>query len=295
MNIEAVKNVVTRFGNRGLLVGKKHGPAILTGAGLVGGVVTTVLASKATLRLEPIVDELKEHAEIVKERHQTGVTDDSAHRKEIAYIYTRKSLDIAKLYAPAASVGVLSAACIISAQGIMQRRNAALTAAYIAVEKGFSEYRKRVEEALGEDKELELRYGMKDEETHDTEKGEVIIKKMPDPNAISPYARFFDEGNINWTRQAEYNLLFIKGQQNYANDLLRTRGHVFLNDVYDMLGIERSSAGQVVGWVLSKDGDNFVDFGIYRGDREKAREFVNGQERSILLDFNVDGVVYDKI
>jgi hypothetical protein len=98
--------------------------------------------------------------------------------------------------------------------------------------------------------------------------------------------------NPNWQKNSEHNKLFLKCQQSYANDMLQARGHVFLNEVYSWLGLEHSKAGAVVGWVINSDGDNFVDFGIF--DPGNSR-FVNGQERSILLDFNVDGVIYDKI
>ncbi len=295
MNIGNITNAVTRCGHRGVLVTKKYSPQILTGVGIVSGIASTVLASKATLQLEDKIDDMRKHVENANNLLDRKSITEQEHRKEVAYIYLRSSLAIGKLYAPAASVGVAGIACVISAQGIMQRRNAALTAAYVALEKGFNEYRKRVETALGEDEELKLRYGITEEEIHDTEKGEVRTVQKADPNAVSIYAKFFDEGNPNWTKTPEYNMLFIKSQQNYANDLLHSRGHVFLNDVYDMLGIERTRAGAVVGWVLSKDGDNYIDFGLYRGDSERVREFVNGYERSILLDFNVDGVVLDKI
>ena len=84
-------------------------------------------------------------------------------------------------------------------------------------------------------------------------------------------------------------------QQTFFNDLLLSRGHLFLNEVYDQIGIDRTKAGQVVGWVVSKDGDNFVDFGLFDGSTQEKRMFVNGHENSVLLDFNVDGVIYDKI
>jgi hypothetical protein len=132
------------------------------------------------------------------------------------------------------------------------------------------------------------------------ENGKKIKSKktieVTDPNGVSQYARFFDESCVQWSKTPEYNLTFLNCQQNYANDLLHSRGHVFLNEVYDMLGIPRSQAGAVVGWVLGKDNDvGYIDFGIYDGNRMRARDFVNGYERSILLDFNVDGVIYDLI
>ena len=112
---------------------------------------------------------------------------------------------------------------------------------------------------------------------------------------VSQYARFFDEGCTGWDKNPEYNLYFLKQQQTYANDLLKNRGHLFLNDVYDMIGIPRTKEGQIVGWVYKEDnpiGDNYVDFGIFAEHNRKA---VNGFEKSILLDFNVDGSIIEHI
>lgn len=289
-----ILNSVTRVGHRGLLVTKKYSPQILTGVGIVSGVTAAVLGAKATLKLEPIVADL----ELDLEDHRSLQHDDQAEKaKTTAFIYAKHGLRIARLYAPAVGLGASSVVCIISAQGIMQKRNAGLAAAYVALEKGYNEYRKRVEEALGEEKEKELRYGVKTEEVHDTKAGTVTTVKTADPNQFSPYAVFFDQFNKNWKRDAELNKFFLKCQQNYANDLLHARGHIFLNEVYDMLGFDRTKAGAVVGWILTKDGtgDNYVDFGIFNGDSERARAFVNGNESAILLDFNVNGTIFDQI
>lgn len=292
--IKKVANVATRVAGRGVLKVRKHSPIILTATGIAGSITATVLACKATLKLEDEIDKIERRVSIVK---NTPAVDSKVVKMELSYVYTRAALDIGKLYAPAVSIGVVSIGCLIGAQGIMQRRNAALVAAYAALEKGFNEYRKRVEDAVGEDRERELRYGLAQEEVHDTKAGTVEKKlKVVDPNGVSIYARFFDEGASTWwSKTPEYNLLFLKSQQAWANDLLQSRGHVFLNEVYDMLGLERSQAGSIVGWVLNKEGDNFVDFGIYRGNSDVVRNFVNGYEPSILLDFNVDGVIFDKI
>ena len=122
--------------------------------------------------------------------------------------------------------------------------------------------------------------------------------------SYSQYARFFDETSPYWYKNSgnrsndgpEMNLFFLRAQQNYANELLKHRGYLFLNEVYDMLGMPRTKAGQIVGWIYKEnntDGDNYVDFGIYK--TEKNAKFVNGFENSILLDFNVDGAIIDKI
>ena len=184
----------------------------------------------------------------------------------------------------------------------MSKRNVALAGAYKLMETGFKDYRKRLVEEYGEDVDFQFKNGIKNESVTIIEEDEDGKKKkvkktiqVADPNQHSVYSRFFDESCVNWEKNPEFNLTFLTCQQNYANNLLQAKGHVFLNEVYDMLGLPRSSAGAIVGWVLSKEGDNFVDFGIYDLQSESARDFVNGYERTILLDFNVDGVIYDKI
>lgn len=277
--------IITSTVGRGILITQKHSPALLMAAGIVGFVGTVVLAARATLKLEELVDDV---AEEVAEAKQTD------NKPAMARAYALGALDLAVLYGPSVVLGATSATLLVSSHNILNRRNAALTAAYTALERGFSEYRKRVADKLGEGEEKELRYGVSYQKELDDETGKHKIVEVVDAKQLSPYARFFDELSPNWKKQAEYNLYFLRCQQIYANDMLRGRGHVFLNEVYDMLGIPRSKAGAVVGWVISKDGDNLIDFGIYDPSLEK-RMFVNGGENAILLDFNVDGVIYDKI
>ena len=185
----------------------------------------------------------------------------------------------------------------------MQKRNAALSAAYLTVDKSFKEYKHRVIDRVGEEVEKEIRYGIKAEEVAETvvdeDRNETTVTetvKTMNPNLYSDYARFFDEASPYWQKDPEYNLMFLRPQQQYANDLLRAKGRFILNDVYDMLGIEKTKAGQIVGWVYNPEnpnGDNFVDFGIYDMSKERVRAFVNGYEANILLDFNVDGIIWD--
>ena len=180
--------------------------------------------------------------------------------------------------------------------------------------KGLSEVTTRLRKE-GEKVDKELRYNIKAKEVENkvTDKNdkEKTVKEIqydiegnPLEN-ISEYARFFDEAtSTEHHKDAEYNLMFLRRQQDYANEVLKSRGHLFLNEVYDMLGIPRTKAGQVVGWIYNEDnpnGDNYVDFGIYDlsnlSDSQKERKiaFVNGHECNILLDFNVDGPIYDLI
>ena len=212
-------------------------------------------------------------------------------------------MKVTKLYAPSVILCAGSLGCLLASNNILKKRNAALSAAYMTVDKSFKEYRKRVADRFGEEVEKEIRYNIKAEEITkvDEDGNEVtetvkVMNGTDDPNSYSDYARFFDESCAAWQNDAEYNFTFLKAQQQYANDLLKARGRLFLNEVYRMLGIDETKAGQVVGWVYNPDnptGDNFVDFGIFNMQRERVRAFVNGYEPNILLDFNVDGVIWD--
>ena len=301
-------NISRTFNRIGLQL-KKHSPEILIVAGVIGTVTSAVMACKASTKLNDILDKrkkeietihyYKEHPEELKEEY----TKEDA-TKDTVIVYRDTAIDLIKLYGPSIALGALSIAGIITSNNIHRKRNIALAAAYTAVDAGFKQYRGRVIERLGEEFDKELRYNVKNIEVEEKvvdEKGEeTTVKKtvtVVDPSEFSDYAKLFDDGNSGWDPDPEYSLMFLKHQQNYANDLLRTRGHLFLNEVYDMLGIPRTKAGQIVGWIYDEknpnhDGDNFVDFGIYT---KANKEFVDGFEKVAILDFNVDGPIYNLI
>lgn len=297
MNIAALKNVqpaaAKAFG-RGSVLLAKYSPQILTGVGIAGVVTSAVFASKATLHLEPIVDNMEGHLDVAKELHETGAASDMDFTKEKTRIITTGVMEIVKLYGPSVTLGLASIGCIVAAHGIMQKRNVALAAAYKAVESSYAKYRENVIADLGEEKDKQYRRGTSQATVKNEETGQDEVVNIVNPNGISAYARFFDKLNSNWNKTPEYNLAFLSMQQNYFNDRLGARGHVFLNEVYDALDIPHTKEGSIVGWVFG-EGDSFIDFGIYDAKNEKAREFVNGHEEAILLDFNVDGVIFDKI
>jgi hypothetical protein len=291
-----VPGVISRTIARNVLLAQKNSPGILLGAGVVGMVGSTVLACRATLKMEEVLEKAQTDLNVAKTLEHVEYSERDRSR-DISLIYFQTSVKIVKLYGPAVLLGGISIAALTQSHNILTRRNAALTMAYGALEKGFNEYRARVIDKYGEEEDRNLRYGTREVEIVDPEtKKKKIVTRVAEGEP-SIYARFFDSYSSSWNKEPEYNLFFLKAQQNYANDLLRSRGHVFLNEVYDMLGIPRSKAGVVVGWLLSRNGetDNYVNFGVFEGKTEVARDFVNGIEGAILLDFNVDGVIYDKI
>ena len=305
MNMNNIVNSATKTFHRVGFQIKKHSPEILLVTGITGVVTSAVMACKATTKVDAIIEESKKSIDMIHEGMEAGNICDVEYteedgKKDLAIVYIQTGVKFAKLYGPSVLLGLTSIGCILASNNIIHKRNVALSAAYTAIDRSFKGYRSRVIERFGESMDRELRYNIKTQEVKETVVDEETGKKktvkstvsVVDPNTYSDYARFFDEYCAGWTKDAEYNLMFLRQQQNYANELLKSRGHLFLNEVYDMLGIDRTKAGNIVGWVYDEKhpvGDNFVDFGIYVLDNEKARDFVNGRERSILLDFNVDG------
>lgn len=302
-------NKLTRAFNKVGFSIKKHSPEILMATGVVGVVAGTVMACKATTKLSDILDESKDQVEkvhmVAEDKKYADQYSAEDAQKDLTIIYTQTAVKVAKLYAPAVLVGVASIGCMLYSHRILSKRNVALAAAYATVDKTFKKYRDDVVERFGEKVDKELRYGIKAKEVDTTvvdENGEeqtvtetVEVSDIPS-NQYSDYAKFFDCGNPYWEKDAEYNLMFLKRQEQYANDKLKANGYLFLNDVYESIGIPKTKAGQVVGWVYDENnpiGDNYVDFGIYDLHKEAARDFVNGYEKTILLDFNVDGNIWD--
>ena len=279
----------TRIIGRTSLVLSKHAPTILTVAGTAGFVGTTVLASKATLKLEETVAEEASLLVKVHEAQEEGKLSDKDAAHDKVVLYTRMATKLGKLYAPALILGAASIAALATGHGIMLKRNASLAAAYAAVDQAFKSYKKKVEAKFGREAVLEAVSIPTEELVVDGETTESVLKY----GDTSPYGVIFDETNHNWSADEDLSVLHLKCQQQYANDILQTRGHIFLNEVYKMLGFPHTPAGAITGWVKG-NGDNFVDFNIHDGLFEG--EDANGRlVTKWALDFNVDGVMYDKI
>ena len=282
--------IVTRLAGRAGLVLSKHAPTILTAAGTAGFIGTTILASKATLKVEETIAE--ETALLVKvhEAHDDGKLEDKDALHDKVILYTRMTTKLAKLYAPALILGAASIVSLATGHGIMLKRNASLAAAYAAVDQAFKTYKKKVESKFGKDAVIDALVSTAEE---DLTKNELTMEAIAAVDGVSPYGVIFDETNNNWSADEDLSMLHLKCQQQYANDILQTRGHIFLNEVYKMLGFPHTPAGAVTGWVKG-NGDDFVDFnifeGTFEGEDEKGRTVTKWA-----LDFNVDGVMYDKI
>lgn len=293
---------------------KKYSPEILTGIGVVSFVATVIFACKQTTKAHEILEEHNTAMEEIKEAielSESGKLMDNmgnSYKYEVEDIkadkfraYSHTVVGFIKLYSVPFILGTISLTSFLAANRILKARYIGAVAAYNAVSEAFKRYRDRV---IAEGGEVLDRHYMLGSDT-DTikvtkvdENGKKTTEKVPVENipytAKSIYGRFFDESCNDWDKSPELNMMTLQGMESIANTMLQTRGHLFLNEVYDMIGFERTPAGAVVGWVVG-NGDNYVDFGLYNKEDRDVRRFVNGVENVIFLDFNVDGVIYDKI
>lgn len=310
MNTNIMTNVQKNF-SKVKISAIKHSPQICVAAGIVGVVASAVLACRATMKLDEVLEEPKKNLDDIHSYvEQNGYTEEYTEedsKKDTAIAYTKATVAVVKLYAPSVILGAASIASIVMSHKILTKRNAALAAAYTAVDTGFKEYRKRVADRFGEEVEKEIRYNLQSKEVTETVTDENGKKKKvkknetfvdPELLTLSPYAKVFDEGCAGWTKDPEYNRMTVKKIESWANQKLKTQGYLFLNDVYDALGFPLTKAGHVVGWIYDEKnpiGDNYVDFGMYNFNHQANINFVNGYERNIVLDFNVDGNIYEYV
>lgn len=305
-----VSTSAARFAGKAEFTIKKNSPEILLGAGIVGFVGTVVLACRATCRADEVLEFHRKKIKDIEDAKEIADADPEGemsydieiYRQDKAIRYLKTTGNLAKLYAPTVAVGALSLACILTSRNIMQKRYLGVVAAYNGLSAAFEEYRKRVRDEYGEGLDKHFRYGTTYEElpvydengkkTKEKEQVEKTETEMVMPTDDS--CRFFDSSNPNWDKNPTFSMMWLRGQQNILNDILHTRGHVFLNEVYDALGFPHTPQGAVLGWI-DGEGDNCIDFGLYDQNKESVRRFVNGVDNVIMLEFNHDGVIWDKI
>lgn len=288
------------------LKAKKNSPELLLIGGTITFAGTIYLACKATLKLDDILENHKETISWIEKGESEGYFDYTPEdaKKDRQIMTAKTAVKIARVYAPAAAMGTVSIGCFVVSHTILKNRYLGMVSAFNSVSAAYTLYRNRVREELGDQMDRHFRYGTKIDkidvvemdENGKNKKKKVEVEETDKETAGAPsiYSRWFDETNVNWDKNVTFSLMFLRAKQNIANDMLHSRGHLFLNEVYDMLGYPHTQEGAVVGWVEGY-GDDFVDFGIYDPRNESSRKFVNGADNVILLDFNHDGVIFDKI
>jgi len=307
MGLKTLGHKIAGKAGKQMLTVQKHSPVLLFGVGIVGMGATVVLACRATLKMSEVLSEGEENLKKVEVTVKEG---DEEVKKAGFNVRLQTAITIAKLYAPAVIVGVASVGAMTGSHVILKRRNAGLAAAYAIVDKSFKDYRARVVADQGAEKDFEYRHGMAERTI--VEEGpngpEVKTIKGVDQNAVkanahATYARVFDHDNPNWSEIPHQNQMFITNVLHHCRDALQIHGKLFLGDVYDMLGFERTKASMQVGWVKGKrvnpvtgeENDGYVDFGVWDNGVYKGKEWVSGNPQAFLLDFNVDGPILDML
>lgn len=300
MNTAIVKTAGSAFSKASFKF-RKHSPEILVVAGVIGTVVSAVMACKATTKATEVLAESKEELEkirtVAESDEYAEVYSEEDHKKDLAITYVNTGVKIAKLYAPSVIIGGLSIASILCGHNILRGRNMALAAAYATIDKSFKEYRGRVVDRFGKEVDYQIKHNLKAEEitekVTDPETGKTkkvkknVLVKNSDAREDG-YARMFDAACDNWNNDATLNRSFLTGAQCHFNDVLQTRGYLFLSEVYKYFHFRETPESRVVGWVLNGDGDGYVDFGFDKDDM-----FMSGYNKDTWLDFNVDGPILD--
>lgn len=277
---------LTQLFGRAVLQTQKHSPVILTATGVVALLSAGVLAAKATLKLDDTLTE----AETRLDRAKALVAAGSDEPAIVTRTLVHNALQVGKLYWQPATLAIGGTVMILAGHHILHKRNAALVVAYTSLETAFKNYRARIVEKYGAEVDKEIRYGIRTDKVEQPDGKKKNVTTV-DRDSTSEYIFDFGPNNENWVGNYEHNLFFLTGHTNIFNDLLRSRGHLFLSEVLDALGISRTPASIVTGWIYDKDnpdhvGDNYVDLGIV--DLWESHGY-------ILLDINVDGTIYDKI
>ena len=305
----SVKETIVRFGHKALMQIDKHSPQILVGVGVAAGVAATGMAVYSTLKVDKVMEHHQDKmVDISKKAEQANnddelVYDKKAQKHDKTMVYVETGAELTRLYLPTIALTGVSIACVLSAHHILDGRYMAAASAFTAVSKEFSDYRGRVRKQFGEDKERDIYQGVVEEEVTDEKTGETTTVRKYDKDTVdrSGLSRYFDEFSIYWDKyNPDQNIAHIRSVLHQANDQLYANGHLFLNDVYQMLGIPDTKEGAILGWIVDEDHQNpYVDFGVYGVNSDDPWDFSNEEpwdgKMGILLTFNVDGIIYDKI
>ena len=305
----SVKETIVRFGHKALMQIDKHSPQILVGVGVAAGVAATGMAVYSTLKVDKVMEHHQDKmVDISKKAEQANnddelVYDEKAQKHDKTMVYVETGAELTRLYLPTIALTGVSIACVLSAHHILDGRYMAAASAFTAVSKEFSDYRGRVRKQFGEDKERDIYQGVVEEEVTDEKTGETTTVRKYDKDVVdrSGLSRYFDEYSIYWDKyNPDQNIAHIRSVLHQANDQLYANGHLFLNDVYQMLGIPDTKEGAILGWIVDEDHQNpYVDFGVYGVNSDDPWDFSNEEpwdgKMGILLTFNVDGIIYDKI
>jgi hypothetical protein len=280
----------------------KHKPTIFIVMGGIGLFAAGVYTYRSVLKIDSILDDAQDKLQRIKDGNngQENYTSIDA-QKDTTTVYVQTAVKVTKAVLPAAALAIASGCLIFKGHRIFKTQITGLIAAYNILDRDYKDYRRRVVDDYGPERDKELKTGIHKELVTGAETGEdrSIVKQIKsiDPyKTQSPFGKWFGKGNKLWHKSPAYNILFLKCQQQFANDLLQSREshHVFLNEVYESLNLPHTPEGAVCGWILDGEGDGYISFGLSSLDVDEY-DMMNYESEDFYLDFNVDGVIWDKI
>ena len=288
-----MREQVTQLIGKVKLGAKRNAPEILLGGAFLTGTASIVLASRATLKAKDIKNTLEGNKMALEFNLNAGSITENEAKASIRKIYMKYALDLTKEYAIPAGLYAATVAMVFSSYKIQKNRQVALATALAACTTAYNTLLDKLKNgaAMGLTAK-EVLEGVEGREVVDQETGEVTIEKVQGEPVNGLYQVRFDRYATAWEKDKFQNETTLRSEENWANDRLRLQGYVFLNDIYDRLGIPRTKVGQIVGWTLNGDGDGFIDFGI----KDCAEyEDIRYDSNAFDLNFNVDGNILDKI
>lgn len=301
------ENFTTNSENIILMI-EKNLPKILQIFGTIAVTGGAIWACKNTVKAVGIMEEHHEMAEDLEDAieqsrgcdaEDADLYSEDAYNKDKKALYIQTTGRLAKTYALPVLTFTAGVVALNIGQAVLEDRLATMTGAYVGLRTIFDKYRKRVIEDYGEETDYDYLHGLKTcERTVKDENGKKVkekYKEVVDDELYMTLARFYDSSNLNYEEGSnDYNMIQLFNWQEECNRRLRAQGHLFLNEVYDILGFKRTSLGQKYGWIW--DGETKVDFGLLNGKSEATRRYKNGEEvEAILLYFNVTGPILDLI
>lgn len=298
---------------------KFRSPELLIGAGVVGLVGAAVVAVRRGVRWHTAAKaEIVHDLETIKKAEGSPQYTREDRVRDYAQVIGKGVWSFTQIYGPSVAVGVASVVSILAGTGILKGRLAAMTSAAATAQAALERYRSRVREKLGDDADYEFAYEVsakkaKIKHEDGTKESLVTYHLVPSSGewmAASPYSRLWDENAMEWCANRDIQFLTLRSLENHFNQELNARGVVFLNDVYKALGLPMSKDAALVGWIKDYEkpkmaklaaelgrvpGDGAISFGVFENESPSARAYLAGDDNRVVLDFNVDGVIYDLI
>lgn len=300
-------------GNAGLVV-KAHAPEILIGTGVVGFGVTVVEACGATNKARDILDEKEDRIRNVEEEcEELGLGEESA-QSVIRDVQKQTRVRLIKTYLPTATTGIASVILVLGGYKVLNGRYIGATMLCKTLEAGFERYRGNVIDEFGQEVDWRMMNSVKPEEMEkalrerednrslkEENKGKLIGKKKPKNRYGHLYRNIFDNYSSKWRRYwtAMQVLEWLRQKNRELNDRLMIVGHVFENEYNDIMGFERTSEGQLNGWI-KRPGQTVghIDIGVDSLPEDVLRDILSctrNEDIRVPLRPNFDGIIYDLI